>query len=640
MKQTIGVDIGSYNSLAAVAFSKDQVIQIQSKNGRSFCEKNHPSFVQFDKTGKMVYVGGPAKNNAGINPELVVWGAKRLVGISYDEAREKGELDRFKYPISKDENGNILIPIGERTYRPKDILQFILEEIKSDAENPDINPMTGGASIDKIIITVPAYYKAFRTQPIVDAAKAAGFKDVNTLAEPTAAAIRYGVNIQKESMLLAFDIGAGTLDVSLVQLVKCGDKFEPAEIATSGNQAFGGIDIDSILLTQLTKQHKVASDPNSQSRFRMEVEKTKIRLSSATHSLLELPDLRTVDFTREQMEETLMQRDPATDRPYLLSKLRGPIESVFDVSDRSASEVDHVIFIGGPVNMPIIRRIVRDELERLGLRREVLEEIESLDQEFPADPMDAVAEGAALRAADIQKPVCTVLAEGYGTIQAGQYYSPITEPNSSYPICGHVSLHCPSVFKRLPISIIAKIPDTNKGSSFKYENLGQFSLAIRPTGQSPVICVDMTINEDKTLEVQLTHQQTDQKVTYRSLNLLVGKEINLKEGEVEVDESILKLLQGMPKSSMPAREWTQQELDRVINAAKSILAGYPGNNGTVAASNLRNAIATAVQKGNPSQNGPDVYNYAQTYLSELLSQNMIDTGTYMTMKTQLDIIVE
>src|SRR5262249_23505853 len=118
-------------------------------------------------------------------------------------------------------------------FTPSHILEAILREIKEDAENHDLIPLFGKPFND-VVISIPAYYKAIRTAPILDAARQAGFTEVQTIAEPTAAALQYGLQIDREAVILAFDLGAGTLDVTVLQIVQDGDTLVSGELCTSG----------------------------------------------------------------------------------------------------------------------------------------------------------------------------------------------------------------------------------------------------------------------------------------------------------------------------------------------------------------------------------------------------------------------
>lgn len=213
MKKAIGIDLGTYNSSAAFATEREVII-VESRYGKTVYGKNFPSFVLFDHNGKMQMVGKTAKAQGLRDPKLLVWGVKRLVGLSFDQARSQGEFRRFKYDVEKGPGGSILIRVGEERYTPSHILELILREIKQDAENTKVNPMIG-SGVERAVISVPAYFDATRVAPILNAGKNAGFTEVETIAEPTAAAMSYDVEIKKKARILTFDLGAGTLDVTV-----------------------------------------------------------------------------------------------------------------------------------------------------------------------------------------------------------------------------------------------------------------------------------------------------------------------------------------------------------------------------------------------------------------------------------------
>ena len=144
MAKAIGIDLGTYNSAASVALGRTRVAMIESKYGKTLYGKSFPSFVLFDHYGRVQLAGQRAKEELRLNPELVIWGVKRLVGLSYQAALAQGEFRRFQYHIEEGPQGDILIRVGEERLAPSHILEIILREIKEDAENPKVNPLLGG----------------------------------------------------------------------------------------------------------------------------------------------------------------------------------------------------------------------------------------------------------------------------------------------------------------------------------------------------------------------------------------------------------------------------------------------------------------------------------------------------------------
>jgi molecular chaperone DnaK (HSP70) len=571
MSGKIGIDLGTYNSSGAVAFDREHIVMVQSRSGLTrYGTKNFPSFVLFDRNGLKQAVGQRAKDELSLNPRQVVWGVKRLVGLSYEKAKSVGELRRFQYEIEPGKGGTILIKVGPERYTPSHILELILREIKEDAENPEVNPQLRGLRFDEAVISVPAYFKAIRTGPIMDAARQAGFTSVSTIAEPTAAALRYGVNLREEGIFMAFDIGGGTLDVTLMQTVLAGDNYVTGEISTSGDEALGGIDMDQAILEHVIQVHGLGAfreDPRAMAMLKDDVERAKIRLSSKQQAIIELPDGKEIDLARDEMEQVL--------RP-LLERCRGSIRTALQQSGLVAADIRRLVFVGGPTYMPCVRRIVREELRSLGATPGLLEEIDRIDRDsFPVSPMECVSQGAGLKAGQVAAPLTKVLAEGYGTCYQG-YYEAIIRENSPYRVTGESGIcHSNPNARFVPVDLVAKTPDTANSSAsavqYKYEHLGNFIIAVTPTGELPVVQIHLEVDDDKRLIARLVHSQTGHQVRYECLDQLTGQSIRLQEDtrpEVWGPEQRGKLQESYDSSSS---SWTREMLDKCLRAARQAL---------------------------------------------------------------------
>lgn len=643
--KTIGIDLGTYNSAAAVAVGKD-TIMVESRYGRTLHGKNFPSFVLFDHNGEKQKVGQPAKAERGMNPKLVIWGVKRLIGLSFKDAESKGLFNKFEYDVEEGPGGNILIKVGEERYTPSHILEFILTDIKEDAENPRINKHIGG-KIDRAVISVPAYFKAIRTGPIIEAAKRAGFTDVDTIAEPTAAAIKYGLKIDKESNILAFDIGAGTLDVSIMDTTIVRGELIPGELATSGHEELGGVDMDDLLSKYIINKYnlQIDNDPRSRSMLTDEVEKAKIRLSSRESTPLDLPDGRSVDLTRKELENVL--------KP-LLDRCRKPIEVALQQAKLKAEQLDHALFVGGPTHMPCIRNVVKEELKRLGAKRELLNELDIIERsELKIDPQECVAQGAALKAGRIIEPVTKTIAEGYGTIFGSArglpYYAPIIKEGSNYPISGKLSIGCGNIGAlEVPIHLVTKRPDGDKSNQYRYEYLGDYVLSIKPTGECPLVDIFLQISDKKDLTAILTHTQTFQQVSFKSLDLMKGEDIGLQEGEPnddEVREIIEKMKRDIDENNKHGYSWTRKQLENYIHVAQEAL--YLVKNPNIhdvknAMKKLDDAIkkATGSNYRNPNDDCPNISNRIKELLNTLCQRDIRqitqeESRAYMSQLTEI-----
>lgn len=570
----IGIDLGTFNSAAAVTIGRGQTIMVESKRGESRYGKNFPSFVLFDHNGKKQAVGKQAKEELGRNPSLVIWGVKRLVGLSYQSARERGELKRFQYDIEEGPGGSILITVGEERYTPSHILKFILREIKEDAENPRANPMLGG-KIEKAVISVPAYFDGTRTGPIKDAAKNAGFNEVETIAEPTAAAVVYGLELAREAKVLTFDMGAGTLDVTIMLLLYENGEIIPGELCTSGHEALGGIDMDDVLIKYIINKYKLQhmeEDPRSMSMLKVELEGAKIRLSSRPTVTVELPNGQSIKLSQKKLKRIL--KDP------ILEKCRGPIRVALKQAGLEANELDHVLFVGGPTYMPCVRATVKDELKRLGAKKYLLAELETWEQEtLPVNPMECVAKGASLKAGGIVKPATRTDPNGYGTIIDQDRFYSIIPVNSDYPITQSMGIvhHNPEAL-RIPISLVTKRTYDKGGDTvYKYFDLGDYDCYIRSTGESPLIDITMELTDDKALITTFTHRQTRESVRFERLDELKGTEIMLHEkpkraASVPDDERDQTPRPNTDK--ICRRDWTQEQFEKAMHVARMLVDDF------------------------------------------------------------------
>ncbi len=355
MSKIIGIDLGTSNSAAAVMEGGKPVI-IPSAEGNSVAGKAFPSYVAFTKDGQLL-VGEPARRQAVTNPEGTVFEAKRKMGTN------------FKYTI----NG--------KEYSPEQISAFILQKIKRDAESYI------GSPVQKAVITVPAYFDDAQRQATKNAGEIAGLEVVRIINEPTAAALAYGLDkAGQEQKILVFDLGGGTLDVTIMDFGQ--GVFEV--ISTSGDTQLGGKDMDAALINYIVAEFKketgvdVSSDKMAVNRVREAAEKAKIELSTTLETDLNLPFITAdaggpkhlaMKITRAKLEELV--------KP-MIEKMRHPMEQAISDAKLTPAQIDKIILVGGPTRMPIVQKFVEDFIGK--------------QVERGIDPMEAVAKGAAIQA--------------------------------------------------------------------------------------------------------------------------------------------------------------------------------------------------------------------------------------------------
>ena len=366
MSKIIGIDLGTSNSAAAVLEAGRPKI-VPSAEGTSQYGKSFPSVVAFTKDGQKL-VGEPARRQAVSNPEGTLTKAKRKMGTNH------------KYKI----NG--------KEYTPQQISAFILQKIKKDAES------FLGSKVEKVVITVPAYFDDNQRQATKDAGAIAGLEVVRIINEPTAAALAYGLDKSKqEHKVLVFDLGGGTLDVTIMEFGE--GVFEVK--STSGDTQLGGTDMDDSILKFLADEFKdkegvdLLSDPVASQRLKEASEKAKIELSTVVETDINLPFVTATDkgpihfnrkFKRSELDKII---EP------IVKKCKAPMEQAVKDAGLTLSGIDKIILVGGPTRMPIVKKFVEDHVGKTA--------------EGGVDPMECVAQGAAIQAGVLAGDVKDVL---------------------------------------------------------------------------------------------------------------------------------------------------------------------------------------------------------------------------------------
>ncbi|MEW6102093.1 MAG: molecular chaperone DnaK [Candidatus Omnitrophota bacterium] len=367
MAKIIGIDLGTSNSAASVMEGGRPVIIPSAEGAGVASGKAFPSYVAFTKDGQRL-VGEPARRQAAINPEGTIQAAKRKMGTDY------------KYKIFGKE------------YTPQQISAFILQKIKQDAES------YLGDKVEEAVITCPAYFDDNQRTATKDAGEIAGLKVLRIINEPTAACLAYGLEkSQKEQKIMVFDLGGGTLDVTIMEMAQ--GVFEVK--STSGDTQLGGTDMDNTLIEYIAGQFKrengidLRNDKIAVQRLREAVEKAKIELSSTLNTDINLPFITadaqgpkhlTMSLTRAKLEDLI---NP------IIERCRHPMEQAISDAKLTPKEIDRIIMVGGPTRMPIVQKFVEDYVGK--------------KIERGVDPMECVAMGAAIQAAIIKGEMKDVL---------------------------------------------------------------------------------------------------------------------------------------------------------------------------------------------------------------------------------------
>jgi molecular chaperone DnaK len=367
MAKIIGIDLGTSNSAAAV-MEGGKTTLIPSAEGTTLGGKAFPSCVAFTKDGQLL-VGEPARRQAVTNPEGTITAFKRKMGTDY------------KYTV----NG--------KEFTPQQLSAFILQKVKKDTE------AYLGETVSKAVITVPAYFNDNQRQATKDAGAIAGLEVVRLVNEPTAASLAYGIDkVGKEQKILVFDLGGGTLDVTIMEMGVEGT-FEV--LSTSGDTQLGGTDMDSVLIDYIAVDFKKANgidlrnDKMAVQRLKEAAEKAKIELSNILETDINLPFITadssgpkhlTIKLTRATLENLV--------RP-IVERCKMSIEQAIKDAKLTTETITKIILVGGPTRMPIVQKFVEDYVNK--------------KVERGIDPMECVCFGAAVQAAVLTGDVKDIL---------------------------------------------------------------------------------------------------------------------------------------------------------------------------------------------------------------------------------------
>jgi molecular chaperone DnaK len=344
----IGIDLGTTNSVVAVMEGGDPVVIPNAEGGRTT-----PSVVAFTKDGERL-VGQVAKRQAVTNPKQTIFSIKRLMGRRFSEVQE--EAKRLPYKVVEGPNGLAAVEIQGKRYTPPEISAMVLQKMKQTAED------YLGHTVEKAVITVPAYFNDAQRQATKDAGKIAGLDVVRIINEPTASALAYGLDKKKEEKVAVYDLGGGTYDISVLELAE--GVFEVK--STNGDTHLGGDDFDQRLIEWLVSEFKrdqgidLSKDPMALQRLKEAAEKAKMELSTVTQTDINLPFITAdqsgpkhlnISLTRSKFEQLVDD---------LVQRTIPPMQTALKDASLDPKRIDEVILVGGSTRIPKIQQIVKD----------------------------------------------------------------------------------------------------------------------------------------------------------------------------------------------------------------------------------------------------------------------------------------
>lgn len=507
MGKIIGIDLGTTNSAVSIIEAGQPKIVENAEGNRTT-----PSVVAIAKNDDRL-VGLLAKRQAVTNPENTIYGVKRYMGHQFDDKEVQDAAKTVPYKMSKGKDGEVMITLGGKDYRPEEISAMILGKIKADVE------AKLGEEITEAVITVPAYFDDSQRKATKDAGKIAGLDVKRIINEPTAAALAYGLDKKNDENIVVYDFGGGTFDVSVLEVSESVVEVK----ATSGDAFMGGRNIDEAIIKYIADEFKkesgidVTGDPLAVQRLDEGAEKAKHELSTATETEVNIPFITSdssgprhllVKLTRAKLEELAA---PFVDKSIEITK------QVLKDAGMSASDINEVILVGGQTRMPKIQ-----------------EEVKALFGKEPnrtINPDEVVASGAAVQAGVFQGDVKDVLLLdviplSLGIETMGGVATKLIEKNTTIPT-SHSQVFSTAADNQTSVEI--HISQGERPMAADNKSLGRFILDGLPPAPRGVPQVEVTFDVDANGILSVTAKD---KATGKENSIRIEGSSGLSEEEI------------------------------------------------------------------------------------------------------------
>src|SRR5579883_3081413 len=580
MAKVLGIDLGTTNSVMAIIEAGEPTV-IENAEGSRLT----PSVVAINpKTGERL-IGQVAKRQAITNPENTIFSIKRFMGRKFNDPEVQRAAKLVPYKITEAPNGDVRVLMSGKAYAPPEISAMILQKLKQDAE------AKLGEKITQAVITVPAYFNDSQRQATKDAGRIAGLEVLRIINEPTAASLAYGLDKKgKEETIAVYDLGGGTFDISILHF---GEGVYEVE-STNGDTYLGGDDFDQRIIDWICNEFKrengiyLRQDRMALQRLKEAAEKAKIELSSVLQTEINLPFITadasgpkhlTMTLTRSKLEQLVAD---------LIERTVEPVRQALRDANKTASQIDEVVLVGGQTRMPAVIEKVR--------------QIFGKEPHKGVNPDEVVAVGAAVQAGVLQGEVkdvllldVTPLTLGIETL--GGVSTPLIPRNTTIPTSKSQVF---STASDNQMSVEIHVLQGERPMANENKSIGRFILdGILPAPRGvPQIEVTFDIDANGILNVSARDKATgrEQRITITASSGLTKEEIErmVREAELHSDEDKRRREEIELRNSADSLAYTAEKTlseygDKIPSDVKSEVEGKVA------------AVRSALQSGDVNQ---------------------------------------
>ena len=539
MGRIIGIDLGTTNSVVAVMEGGEPTVIPSSEGGNLI-----PSVVAINPKTNERLVGRVARNQAVVNPENTIFSVKRFMGRKFNDKEVKDAIKLMPYTISEASNGDVRIKMGERDYSAPEISAMILQKLKADAE------AYLGETVDRAVITVPAYFNDTQRNATKDAGKIAGLEVMRIINEPTASSLSYGLGTQNEGIIAVYDLGGGTFDVSILEIAD--GVFEVK--STNGDTYLGGDNFDEKIINWIANEFKQESgidlrgDRQALQRLKEAAEKAKIELSSTLSAEVNLPFITADASGPKHLNMTITRAKLESLVDDLVRNSIEPCKKALADAGVSTSDIDAVLLVGGMTRMPAIQEAVKAFFGK--------------EPTKGVNPDEVVALGAAIQAAVLsgdEKGILlldvTPLTLGVETL--GSVSTPMIERNTTIPT-KKSQTYSTAADNQTQVEI--HIVQGERPMAGDNKSLGKFALDGIPPAPRGVPQIEVTFDIDAN---GILNVSAKDKATGREQAITITASSGLSDAEVD------KMVQDAEKFASQDSE--RKEQAEVANQAESTI---------------------------------------------------------------------